>query len=71
MEEALPVKGGKKQFFRQGEAMPRVTLLGKPSFFQRLKGERPEHIVATVWKLMEYEQPSQTAVDSGKKERGA
>lgn len=66
VEKALPVKGGRRQFFRQGEALPRVTLLGAPSLFQRLKGERPEHIIATVWKLMEYEQvpePSAQAAD--------
>ena len=56
-EEALPVKGSRKQFFRQGEVMPRVILLGEPSMLDRLKGRQPEYSTATVWKLMEYEHP--------------
>ncbi len=59
-EEALPVKGNRMQFFRQGEAMPRVTLLGEPSMLDRLKGRQPEYSTATVWKLVKYERPVET-----------
>jgi hypothetical protein len=54
-EEALPVKGGRRVFIRHGEAMPRVTLLGEPSLLDRIKGQRPEHSIATVWTLVEHE----------------
>lgn len=63
-EEALPVNGGRKQFFRQGEPLPQVTLLGEPSMLDRLKGRQPEYSTATVWKLVEYEHLAET----GKKE---
>lgn len=63
-EEALPVKGHRMQFFRQGEAMPRVTLLGQPSMLDRLKGRQPEYSTATVWKLMEYEHPAETGTQA-------
>lgn len=61
-EEGLPVKEGRRQFIRSGDAMPKVTLLAQPSWVDRLKGQQPEHRVATVWKLMEYEQASQPSM---------
>lgn len=37
-----------------GERMPHVILLGEPSIWQKLKGERPSYRMATVWKLVDY-----------------
>lgn len=62
-EEALPVKGGRKQLVRQGEPLPQVTLLGEPSMLDRLKGRHPEYSTATVWKLVEYEHPVETGTN--------
>jgi hypothetical protein len=52
------VKDGRRQFFRNGEPMPHATLLGVATMWQKLKGEQPSHKIATVWKLVDYEEPS-------------
>jgi len=52
------VQGGRRQFFREGERMPHVVLLGKQSAWQKLKGEQPSYKTATVWKLVDYEHPA-------------
>ncbi len=51
------VEGGRRQFFRQGQAMPQAVLTGEPSLWQKLKGERPSHAVSTVWTLAAYDDP--------------
>lgn len=53
--EPRPVQGGEKQFFRKGEAMPKVALLLEQSMWQKMKGETPTHRTTTVWKLVEYD----------------
>lgn len=54
-EEPRPVQGGRRQFFRAGDVMPHVVLLGEQSLWQKIKGEQPTHVRATVWTLVEYE----------------
>lgn len=56
-EEARPVQGGRRQFFRAGDQMPQAVLQGEPSVWQKLKGDVPTHRLATVWKLADYETP--------------
>ena len=41
--------------------MPKVDIVGKPSLWQRLKGERPMWQTATVWTLLSYEPMPDTA----------
>jgi hypothetical protein len=59
-EDSRPVKGGKRQFFKEGQAMPTAVLVGDASIWQKLKGEKPVHELATVWKLVEYEETKVT-----------
>ena len=56
-EECRPVQGGRRQFFRTGERMPHAVLLGERSVWQKLKGEHPSYTIATVWKLVDYDEP--------------
>lgn len=55
------IAGSRRQFFRAGEVLPKVTQEGEPSFMQRLKGEVPTHRAATVWKLVDYNESGLTA----------
>jgi hypothetical protein len=50
------VEGGRRQHFNAGEQMPDIVLLGKPSLWQRLKGEQPAYRTITAWKLVEYDE---------------
>ena len=52
--EGAPVLGGSRHYVRQGEPMPDVVLLGKPSLWQRVKGETPQFRRTTVWTLKAY-----------------
>ena len=61
-EEARPVQGSRRQFFRSGDRMPHAVLQGEPNVWQKLKGETPTHRVATVWKLVDYDAPPATDV---------
>lgn len=54
--DAGNVQGGRRQHFTAGEAMPHAILLGEPSVWQKLKGERPMHQTATVWKLVGHDE---------------
>lgn len=65
IEQSRPVQEGRRQFFRTGERMPHAVLLGEPSVWQKLKGEQPSYKTATVWKLVDYDDPpaSPTAMD--------
>jgi hypothetical protein len=47
--------GGRRRHFAAGQPMPYAVLLGKPSVWQKLKGERHDQEIATVWQLMEYD----------------
>jgi hypothetical protein len=53
--EAGAIEGGARQYFRAGETMPQVTMLGESSLWQKLKGARPSYRTATVWKLVDYD----------------
>lgn len=53
--EAGEIEGGARQYFRAGETMPQVTMLGESSLWQKLKGARPSYRTATVWKLVDYD----------------
>ena len=57
VEQCRPVQGGRRQFFRTGERMPHAVLLGERSVWQKLKGEHPNYTIATVWKLVDYDEP--------------
>ncbi|MCK4152522.1 hypothetical protein HFK88_09780 [Ralstonia pseudosolanacearum] len=52
---------GGHRFIREGQVMPKVDIVGKPSLWQRLKGERPMWQTATVWTLLSYEPMPDTA----------
>ncbi|MGA3982209.1 T6SS immunity protein Tli4 family protein [Ralstonia nicotianae] len=52
---------GGHRFIREGQVMPKVDIVGKPSLWQRLKGERPMWQTATVWTLLSYEPVPDTA----------
>lgn len=60
--EAGDIKGGKRQFFSAGEPLPHAVLLGPPSMMNRLRGQQPTHLAATVWKLVGYDGPGATPV---------
>lgn len=49
------IAGGRRQHFAAGDPVPHAFVLGKLSLWQILKGERPTHKVATIWKLVEYD----------------
>lgn len=44
-----------RRYITAGETMPRVTVSGTPSLWDKLKGTIPSHQLATVWKLVEYD----------------
>ncbi|MCF1444153.1 T6SS immunity protein Tli4 family protein [Ralstonia nicotianae] len=52
---------GGHRFIREGQVMPKVAIVGKPSLWQRLKGERPMRQTATVWTLLSYAPVPDTA----------
>jgi hypothetical protein len=54
--EGGEIAGGRRRHFVAGEPMPDVTLLGEPTAWQKLKGERPTHRTATLWKLVGYDE---------------
>jgi hypothetical protein len=47
--------GGGSQHIKAGDIMPHAITSGEPSLWQKLKGERPSVRVATVWKLVGYD----------------
>jgi hypothetical protein len=53
--EAGEIEGGVRRYFRAGEMMPQVTMLGESSLWQKLKGARPSYRTATVWKLVDFD----------------
>jgi hypothetical protein len=55
--EAGDIEGGIRQHFNAGERMPHAVRLGEASLWQKLKGARPSHAIATVWKLVGYDVP--------------
>jgi len=58
--------GGGNQHIKAGDIMPHATTSGEPSLWQKLKGERPSIRVATVWKLVGYDDaPAHANVATG------
>jgi hypothetical protein len=54
--DVVPDKnGGGSQHIKAGDIMPHAITSGEPSLWQKLKGERPSARVATVWKLVGYD----------------
>ncbi|NRR32589.1 hypothetical protein HSX11_20685 [Oxalobacteraceae bacterium] len=56
--ESDDIAGGKRRHFKAGETLPHMTLLGKPSLWQKLTGERPAFNRDTVWQLVAYDDAS-------------
>lgn len=50
------VRGLPRQRIEAGATMPMVTVAGKPSLWQKLKGEQPRDRIAAVWQLVAYEE---------------
>lgn len=57
------VQGGRHQFFNEGDRMPHVVLLGKPTAWQKLRGEQPQHRLATVWQYVGDQKPGAAPAD--------
>ncbi|AMP40555.1 T6SS immunity protein Tli4 family protein [Ralstonia solanacearum] len=55
------VESERRRFIRAGQVMPKAAMAGKPSLWQRFKGERPVWQAATVWALVSYELAPDTA----------
>ncbi len=53
--EASEIEGIQRRYFKAGDTMPRVSVRGEPSLWQKIKGETPSHQLATVWKFVGYE----------------
>ncbi|MDC6175844.1 T6SS immunity protein Tli4 family protein [Ralstonia solanacearum] len=45
---------GGHRFIHEGQVMPQVAIVGKPTLWQRLKGDQPMWQAVTVWKLVSY-----------------
>ncbi|HWW05252.1 T6SS immunity protein Tli4 family protein [Collimonas sp.] len=56
------VDGGRRRFFKAGEAMPAALLLGDANIWQSLRGQRPSHSLNTVWSLVAYEETAAAPV---------
>lgn len=54
--EGENIEGGRRRHFMSGESMPYAILVGEPSLWQKLTGDRPMHKLATVWKLVDYDE---------------
>lgn len=52
---------GGRRFIHEGQVMPKVAIVGEPTLWQRLKGDRPMWQTATVWTLVSYEPAPDTA----------
>lgn len=49
------IAGGRRQHFAAGDPVPHAIVLGRASLWKILKGARPIHKIATIWKLVEYD----------------
>jgi hypothetical protein len=56
------VQGGRRQRFEAGAPMPHAILLGKPSVWQKFKGERAAYPMTTVWKLVAHDDALEAAI---------
>ncbi|WP_161625972.1 T6SS immunity protein Tli4 family protein [Herbaspirillum frisingense] len=60
------VAGGRRRFFKAGETMPSVVLLGPPNLWQALRKKPPTYETKTVWALVDYEEGADvTSSESG------
>lgn len=60
--EPTSTQSSRRRTIKAGDTMPRVAVLGTPSLWQKLKGITPSYQVATVWKLVEYEDEPALAI---------
>ncbi len=60
-----PAGDNRRQHIRAGDRMPHVVAMGEPSIWQKLKGQRPTHRAATVWKLVSYDDAPALAHTAG------
>jgi Tle cognate immunity protein 4 C-terminal domain/Tle cognate immunity protein 4 N-terminal domain len=56
------VQGGGAQYIRAGERMPHVVIAAQPSMWERLRGQHPTQRIATMWTLVDYDEPAIPAV---------
>jgi len=59
--EAPRMNGVQRRYLKAGEIMPRVTVRGEPSLWQKFNGQTPTHQLATIWKLVGYDDVSTLA----------
>lgn len=57
-------EGGRRQHIKAGERMPHLITNGEPSLWQKLTGEKPSYRVATMWKLVSYDDMPAQAPDT-------
>jgi len=60
-----PTGDSRRQHIRAGDRMPHVAVIGEPSIWQKLKGQRPSYRAATVWKLVSYDDAPTLAHTAG------
>ncbi|MCD2518671.1 hypothetical protein LQ564_20440 [Massilia sp. G4R7] len=53
--EASSMGGIQRQYIKAGNVMPRVLIRGEPSLWQKMRGQAPSHQLATIWKLVGYD----------------
>jgi hypothetical protein len=53
--ESEKAKSNNRRLFKAGEPMPHALLYDEPGLWQKLTGNRPVRQVATVWKLVAYD----------------
>jgi hypothetical protein len=59
-DEPASIDSERRRYMRAGDRMPHILAAVERSVWQKLKGERPSHRIATVWKLVSYDDPSTT-----------
>jgi hypothetical protein len=56
--ESGNMQDGGRRHINAGERMPHVMMFSVPSIWQKLRNEQPRHRMATVWKLVDYDDAS-------------
>jgi len=54
-DEPASIDSERHRHLKAGDRMPHILSAAEPSMWQKLKGERPSHRIATVWKLVSYD----------------
>jgi Tle cognate immunity protein 4 C-terminal domain/Tle cognate immunity protein 4 N-terminal domain len=57
-DEDAAALGGGTQYLHAGERMPHAVVTPPPSMWQRLRGQAPTQRLATVWTLVDYDEPT-------------